>query len=62
MKWGETIGMGHLARLEKIATLRPARRLLLFSGTGFMPQLEEAARRSAGRIQLIGLDRLYESD
>ncbi|WP_212735435.1 AAA family ATPase [Herbidospora galbida] len=62
VKWGDVIGMGHLARLEKIATLRPARRLLLFSGAGFMPQLEEAARESGGRIQLVGLDRLYEGD
>ncbi|NAS24333.1 ArsR family transcriptional regulator [Herbidospora sp. NEAU-GS84] len=62
VKWGDVIGMGHLARLEKVAAVRPARRLLLFSGAGFMPQLEEAARESGGRIQLVGLDRLYEGD
>nr|WP_245653025.1 ATP-binding protein [Herbidospora sakaeratensis] len=62
VKWGDVIGLGQLARLEKIAALRPARRLLLFSGAGFMPQLEEAARESNGRVQLIGLDRLYEGD
>ncbi|WP_231515332.1 ATP-binding protein [Herbidospora cretacea] len=62
VKWGDVIGMGHLARLEKVAAIRPARRLLLFSGAGFMPQLEEAARESGGRIQLVDLDRLYEGD
>jgi len=31
----------------------------LFSGTGFASELAEAAATSAGRIQLIGLDRLY---
>jgi uncharacterized protein len=34
--------------------------LALFSGTGFAPELLEAAAASVGRIQLIGLDRLYQ--
>ncbi|MGW5154349.1 hypothetical protein ACWEPN_02585 [Nonomuraea wenchangensis] len=58
------MGLGHLERLERVAALLAARgeapgRLLLFSGTGFMPALREAAARSGGRVQLVGLERLY---
>ncbi|GII79418.1 hypothetical protein Sru01_44000 [Sphaerisporangium rufum] len=63
-KWGDVVGLGHLARLERVAALLLAKgeapgRLLLFSGTGFMPALREAAARSDGRVQLVDLDRLY---
>lgn len=55
---------GHLARLEKIAEVLGSREqrpkvLALFSGTGFSSGLAEAAAGSRGRIQLIGLGRLY---
>jgi uncharacterized protein len=64
VKWGKRINLGHLARIQKIAGVLQARDqrppvLALFSGTGFAPELAEAAAASAGRIQLIGLDRLY---
>jgi uncharacterized protein len=63
-KWGKRMDLGHLARLQKITGVLQARGqrppvLALFSGTGFAPELAEAAATSAGRIQLIGLDRLY---
>lgn len=64
VKWNDVVGLGHLERLEHIAGLLAARgaapgRLLLFSGAGFMPALEETAADSGGRIQLVDLDRLY---
>ncbi len=65
VKWGKRMDLGHLARLEKIASVLAARDqrprvLALFSDTGFAPELAEAAAASAGRVQLIGLDRLYQ--
>ncbi|HEX6522159.1 MAG TPA: ATP-binding protein [Streptosporangiaceae bacterium] len=64
VKWGKRMDLGHLARLEKIADVLQARDrrprvLALFSGIGFAPELAEAAVTSGGRVQLIGLDRLY---
>jgi AAA+ ATPase superfamily predicted ATPase len=64
VKWGHVVGMGHLARLETIATLLAGRGLppgvlALFSGNGFASDLEAAARSSAGSIQLVDLARLY---
>ncbi|MFD0658103.1 hypothetical protein [Thermocatellispora tengchongensis] len=58
-KWGDVMGLGHLERLERVAALLAARgeapdRLLLFSGTGFMPALEEAAARSGGACSWWG--------
>ncbi|MFB4277031.1 MULTISPECIES: ATP-binding protein [unclassified Nonomuraea] len=66
-KWGDTIGLAHLERMEKVATLlraqgRAPNVITLFSGTGFMPALREAARKSGGRIQLVDLERLYHGD
>jgi hypothetical protein len=34
-------------------------KLLLFSGTGFTPELAADAADSGGTVQLIGLERLY---
>jgi len=64
-KWNERIGPGHLARLERAAALlakrdQAPRALVAFSGKGFAPSLEESARASGGRIQLVDLRRLYE--
>jgi AAA+ ATPase superfamily predicted ATPase len=64
VKWGKRMDAGHLARLEKIAQVLGSRGqrpkvLALFSGTGFSPELAEAAASSRGRIQLIDLTRLY---
>lgn len=66
-KWGDTLGMAHLERMEKIATILTARGqepkvIVLFSATGFMPALEDAAAKSGGRVQLVGLERLYEGE
>lgn len=63
-KWGEKMGLAHLERLERIADLlarrgqRP-RVLVLFSGAGFVPALQERAQKSDGQIQLVDLERLY---
>jgi len=64
-KWhGEPVGVGQLERLEHIRPLLPPRRtpepprLLLFSLTGFTPDLSRAARRRDD-VELIALDRLY---
>jgi AAA+ ATPase superfamily predicted ATPase len=63
VKWGDVMGMGHLARLRAIAALLTDRGqapgvLALFSGTGFAPDLRAAARSSAGKVQLVDLARL----
>ena len=63
-KWGKLMDLGHLARLEKIAEVLGSRDqrpqvLALFSGTGFTPELAEAAASSRRRVQLIDLARLY---
>ncbi|MEU4241105.1 ATP-binding protein [Actinoplanes sp. NPDC026619] len=64
-KWNETVGVGHLERLQRIRTLLPGRpgpadgcRLVLFSGAGFSPELQERAAVDPV-VQLVGLDRLY---
>ncbi|MEU0569857.1 DUF234 domain-containing protein [Nonomuraea sp. NPDC005983] len=67
VKWGDTLGLAHLERMEKIAALleaggRPPKVITLFSGAGFMPALKGAATRSGGRVQLVDLDRLYSGD
>jgi len=63
-KWGDVMGMGHLAHLEQTAGLLAARGqrsrvIVLFSGTGFTPELRNAAATSGSRIQLVDLERLY---
>jgi AAA+ ATPase superfamily predicted ATPase len=68
-KWNETMGLGHLQRLDHIRTLLRARggvpaertRLLCFSGTGFTADLRDLAHRDP-TIQLVDLDRLYVGD
>jgi AAA+ ATPase superfamily predicted ATPase len=65
-KWSDTLGLGHLRRLEGIRILLRARegvqakntRLLLFSGIGFTDELRRIAETDA-TVQLIGPDRLY---
>jgi AAA+ ATPase superfamily predicted ATPase len=67
-KSGETIGHKHLARLRHATELLRVRGsvttdaqpvLLLFGGAGFTEELAASAADSDGKIQLIGLDRLY---
>lgn len=68
-KWNDTMGLGHLRRLEHIRALLQARdgvqaqhtRLFCFSGAGFTDELRALAERDRG-IQLVGLDRLYNGD
>ncbi len=61
-KAGETVGMGHLRRLEKarasLGTRAAHAKLLLFAPT-FQPDLITAAD-ARGDVELIDLDRLYE--
>lgn len=60
-KAGETVGRGHLRRLESARSAlgsRGARARLLLFAPAFTPDVEaDAARR--GDLELIGLDRLY---
>lgn len=64
VKWGETMGIGHLDRLGRVRDLLAKRgydtRQTLpacYSGTGFTRDLERAADR--GEALLIDLDRIY---
>jgi AAA+ ATPase superfamily predicted ATPase len=64
VKWGETMGVGHLERLARVRDLLAARGydtrttlLTCYSATGFTDDLIAAARR--GEALLINLDRLY---
>ncbi|MEV0615293.1 DUF234 domain-containing protein [Nonomuraea sp. NPDC050404] len=66
-KWGDTMGMAHLERMEQIAAVlrakgREPNAITLFSGAGFMPALRAAADGSGGRIQLVDLERLYHGE
>jgi uncharacterized protein len=64
-KWGETLGPGHLARLERARDLVRASgkvsvaetRLLLASAAGFAPELE---RKKRPDVILVDLRRMYE--
>jgi len=66
VKWGETMGMGHLDRLRRIRHLLTEQgrygadqaSLACFSAAGFSDDLHRAAERDAS-ITLIGLDDLY---
>lgn len=65
VKWGETMHVGHLARLSRIRDLvalagrydTTDTRLVCYSGAGFAPELREAA--DAGQAVLIELGDLY---
>ncbi len=65
-KWNETMGLGHLQRLEHIRNLLSARdavraddtRLFCFSGAGFTDDLHRQAAEDK-RVQLVDLERLY---
>ncbi|MDT3397151.1 ATP-binding protein [Streptomyces sp. B1866] len=65
-KWNETMGLGHLRRLQHIRDLLRARgavpadgtRLLCFSGAGFSDDLRRAADQD-GAVALVDLARLY---
>jgi AAA+ ATPase superfamily predicted ATPase len=67
VKWGETMGVAHLRRLERVRGLLHSKRggesanlprLLCFSGAGFAPDLRQLAAADP-TIQLVDLDRLY---
>ncbi|GAB3118691.1 ATP-binding protein [Streptomyces calidiresistens] len=68
-KWNEPMGMGHLARLERIRELiaRGGRydtshtRLLCFGGAGFAEGLRERAGRPGSDVALIGPEDLYRA-
>ncbi|MGP3911034.1 AAA family ATPase [Nonomuraea sp. 10N515B] len=65
--WGDTLGMAHLERMEKISALLKARgrepkAITLFSAAGFMPALRAAAAKSGGQVQLVDLERLYTGE
>lgn len=68
-KWNDTMGIGHLERLQHIRELLHARgatsseqtRLMCFSGGGFTEELHQAAEQDP-TIQLVGLDRLYSGE
>lgn len=67
VKWGETLGAAHLARLIQVGELLDAQgrgpeRLLMFSGSGFTRELRARAAAGGQRVQLIDLHRLYEGD
>ncbi len=65
-KWGEWLGTGHVARLERARELLRARpgldadgtRLVLASGTGFTAELHSAAE-ARPELVLVDLTRLY---
>ena len=60
-KAGETLGLGHLRRLEQARAAlgtRAAHAKLLLYGPAFMPELVAAARRR-GDVELVDLERLY---
>lgn len=68
-KWNETMGLGHLRRLDQIRDLLRAQdstsagdtRLLCFSGAGFTAELRDAATRDH-TIQLVDLGRIYRGE
>ncbi|WP_449060958.1 ATP-binding protein [Planomonospora algeriensis] len=65
VKWDETMGLGHLARLRDIHGLirrndrydSSQTRLVCYSGAGFTEELLQA--RDRGEVDLVGLDDLY---
>lgn len=65
-KWNDTMGLGHLRRLEHIRALLRAKdgvrvqhtRLFCYSGAGFTDELRRIAAEDH-TVQLVDLDRLY---
>ena len=55
------MGVQHLRRLQRAASLAAGTSpvMPLFSGRGFTDELTTQAARSGGKIQLVGLERLY---
>ena len=68
-KWNDTMGIGHLRRLEEIRDLvhghDPAlaanTRLICYSGAGFMPELRQRAIKD-DTVILVDLPRLYHGE
>jgi AAA+ ATPase superfamily predicted ATPase len=68
-KWNDTMGLGHLKRLQHIRELVRTRhtdtakrtRIMCFSGAGFTDELRKAANHDH-TIQLIDLQRLYHGE
>ncbi|NUT42766.1 MAG: ATP-binding protein [Thermoactinospora sp.] len=61
VKWGERMGMAHLARIRRAAELLDVEPVAcLFSGSGFTDELRTHADASNGAVQLVDLARLYE--
>jgi len=66
VKWGETMGLGHIERLRRVRALLTAQervgaknaKLACFGGAGFSDDLVRAAEQDDS-IALIGLDDLY---
>lgn len=67
-KWGETMGLGHLDRLQRVRALLVAQgrhgaesaRLVCFGGNGFTADLRAAAAGSSDAL-LVGVDDLYRA-
>ena len=64
-KWGKAMGLRHVERLRRALALLTVKgyntagaTLACYSGTGFDPALQEAAR--SGEVVLVGLNRLYQ--
>jgi AAA+ ATPase superfamily predicted ATPase len=68
-KWNDTMGVGHLQRLQHIRELLHAKgtitrelpRLMCFSGAGFTDELQHTAKQDR-TVQLIDLQRLYHGE
>jgi AAA+ ATPase superfamily predicted ATPase len=65
-KWGEVMGLGHLARLARARDLLAARKydtsatiLACYSAAGFDDELRAQASRVPNRVRLIGPEDLY---
>ena len=64
-KWGKVMTLRHVERLRRARALlavkgydTTATTVACYSGAGFEPALQEAAR--SGEVVLVGLDRLYQ--
>jgi uncharacterized protein len=65
-KWGEVMGMRHLARLGRAQSLLAAKKydisgtvLVCYSAAGFDQDLREQAARAPEKIRLVGPEELY---